>query len=64
MRESRRRSGSSTAIGAHRLIFVKGTDDGARQPKMRTLIGKAQAELIRKQFNTPEELKAGLYAAW
>ena len=63
VRESRRRSGSSTAIGAHRLIFVKGTDDGARQPKMRTLIGKAQAELIRKQFNTPEELKAGLYAA-
>ena len=53
----------ATAIGAHRLIFVKGTDDGARHPKMRTLIGKAQAELIRKQFNTPEELEAGLYAA-
>ena len=53
----------ATAIGAHRLIFVKGTDDGARYPKMRTLIGKAQAELIRKQFNTPEELEAGLYAA-
>ena len=53
----------ATAIGAHRLIFVKGTDDGARHPKMRTLIGKAQAELIWKQFNTPEELEAGLYAA-
>ena len=53
----------ATAIGAHRLIFVKGTDDGARHPKIQTLIGKAQAELIRKQFNTPEELEAGLYAA-
>ena len=53
----------ATAIGAHRLIFVKGTDDGTRHPKMRTLIGKAQAGLIRKRFNTPEELVTGLYAA-
>ena len=53
----------ATAIGAHRLIFVKGTDNGARHPKMRVLIGKAQTGLIRKRFNTPEELVTGLYAA-
>ena len=53
----------ATAIGAHRLIFVKGTDDGVRYPKMLALIGKAQAGLIRKRFNTSEELVAGLYAA-
>ena len=53
----------ATAIGAHRLIFVKGTDTGARHPKTQALIGKAQAGLIRKRFNTPEGLVTGLYAA-
>ena len=53
----------ATEIGVHRLIFVKGTDNGARHPKMRALIGKAQAELIRKRFNMAEELVTGLYAA-
>ena len=53
----------ATALGAHRLVFVKGVDDGARHPKMRALIGKAQAGLIRKRFNTLEELKTALYAA-
>ena len=46
----------------HRLIFVKGTDD-ARHPKMRALVRKAQTGLIRKRFNTTEELIPGLYAA-
>ena len=53
----------ATALGVHRLIFVKGVEDGARHPKMRALIGKAQAGLIRKRFNTLEELKTALYAA-
>ena len=53
----------ATALGAHRLVFVKGVEDGARHPKMRALIGKAQAGLIRKRFNTLEELKTALYAA-
>ena len=53
----------ATAIGAHRLIFVKGTDDSVRHPKMRSLIRTAQAGLIRKRFNTPEELVSGVYAA-
>ena len=53
----------AAALGVHRLIFVKGVEDGARHPKMRALIGKAQAGLIRKRFNTLEELKTALYAA-
>jgi len=47
----------------YRLIYVKGTDDEARHPKMRALIGKAQVALIRRRFNTSAELLAGLYAA-
>ena len=52
----------ATAVGAHRLIYVKGADD-ARHPKMQALIRKAQTGLIRKRFNTTAELVAGLYAA-
>ena len=53
----------ATDSGIHRLIFVKGTDDNARHPKMQTLIRKAQTGLIRKRFNTSEELVTALYAA-
>ena len=53
----------ATASGIHRLIFVKGTDDSTRQPKMQALIRKAQAGLIRKRFDTSEELVTALYAA-
>ena len=53
----------ATATGVHRLIFVKGTNDGKRHPKMQALIQKAQARLIRKRFNTSEELVTALYTA-
>ena len=53
----------ASTLGIHRLIFVKGTDDGARHAKMRALIGKSQAGLIRKRFSTTEELMTELYAA-
>ena len=53
----------ATASGVHRLIFVKGTNDDKRHPKMQALIRKAQAGLIRKRFNTSEELVTALYAA-
>ena len=53
----------ATVSGVQRLIFVKGTDDSARHSKMQTLIRKAQSGLIRKRFNTTEELKTALYAA-
>ena len=53
----------ATALGKHRLIFLKNMDSAVRHPKMRALIGKAQAGLIRKRFHTQEELVIGLYAA-
>ena len=53
----------AAAHGAHRLVFVKGADDQARHPKMRALIGRAQAGLIRRRFGTVEELRTSLYAA-
>ena len=53
----------ATALGVHRLIFVKGAETHVRHPKMEALISKAQAGLIRKRFNTQVELVTGLYAA-
>lgn len=53
----------ASAEGKYRLIYVKGTDDDARDPKMRALIGKAQARLIRRRFHSQAELVTGLYAA-
>ena len=53
----------ATTMGTQRLIFIKGVDDRARNSKMQTLIEKAQAGLIRKRFNTSEELVFSLYAA-
>ena len=53
----------ATANEVHRLIFVKGTSNDNRHPKMQALIRKAQAGLIRKRFNTSEELVTALYAA-
>ena len=53
----------ATQMNVYRLVFLKGTDEGLRDPEMQALIGKAEAGLIRKRFNTPAELTAGLYAA-
>lgn len=53
----------ATSLGAHRLVFLKGVKEEDRDPKMLALVHKAQAGLIRKRFNTPEELISGLYAA-
>jgi predicted HTH transcriptional regulator len=49
--------------GKTRLIFLKGTDDKARQPKMRALIRKAGGQLIRRRFGSIPELTAALYAS-
>ena len=53
----------ATDSGVQRLIFVKGTNNNNRHPKMQALIQKAQSGLIRKRFNTTEELVTALYAA-
>ena len=53
----------ATVSGVQRLIFVKGTNNNDRHPKMQALIQKAQSGLIRKRFNTAEELVNQLDAA-
>lgn len=49
--------------GSHCLIFVRSAPPGTREPNMQTLIDRAQDDLVCKQFGTPEELVAGVYAA-
>ena len=53
----------ATESDRHRLIFVKGAEDGRRHPKIEALIGRAQPGLAKRRFATPAELVAGLYAA-
>ncbi|MHB9016313.1 MAG: ATP-binding protein [Sulfurovum sp.] len=53
----------ATARNKTRLIFVKGTDDKARHPKMLKLIRKAGAQLVRRRFSDITDLTAALYAS-
>ena len=53
----------ATAEGKTRLVFVKGTDDRARHPKMQALVRKAGAQLIRRRFSGIPELTTALDAS-
>ena len=53
----------ATAVGTHRMVFLKDMDEHVRQSKMQALVTKAPSGLIRKRFKTPEELIAAVYAA-
>lgn len=53
----------ATAARKERLVFVKSTDDKARHPKMRALIGKVESQAIRRRFKSLPELIAGVYAS-
>ena len=53
----------ATELGRYRLVYVKGSDDRDRHPKMICLLNEAGTSLIRKRFNSPEELIAGVYAS-
>jgi predicted HTH transcriptional regulator len=53
----------ATRRGKPRLIFVRGADDRARHPKMAALVRKAGAQLIRRRFDSPQELTTALYAS-
>lgn len=46
----------ATARGIPRLIFVKGDNDAAREPKMKALVRKAAGQLIRRRFRATQEL--------
>lgn len=53
----------ATRRGKTRLIYVKGANDDDKHPKMKTLIRDAGSNLIRRRFNTSEELIAAVYAS-
>ena len=63
MSPTEREFDQATASGVQRLIFVKGTNNDDRHPKMLTLIQKAQSGLIRKRFNSSKELVTALSEA-
>lgn len=41
---------AATRYGKPRLIYVKGVSDAHKHPKMRALVARAGAELIRRRF--------------
>ena len=53
----------ATALGKPRLIFIKGSNDKARHPKMLKLIHKAGSQLIRRRFSNIPDLTTALYAS-
>ena len=53
----------ATRLGKSRLIFVKGETDDAKHPKMRALIRGVADNLVRRRFNSPEELITSVYAS-
>lgn len=53
----------ATAATKPRFVFVKGTNDDSRHPRMRALIQKAGDQLIRRRFVGIPDLTAGLYAS-
>ena len=53
----------ATELKKHRLIFVKGSDDTARDSKMRALVGICSTQLVRRRFSTIAELIGGVYAS-
>jgi ATP-dependent DNA helicase RecG len=53
----------ATETGKSRLIFVKGSDDQNRKPKIQSLIHKAGQQLIRRRFAGIPELTAALYSS-
>ena len=57
-RRTEREFDRATELEKYRLIFVRGTDEG-RHPKMRMLVGRAQASLVRRRFATVAEFGSG-----
>jgi predicted HTH transcriptional regulator len=53
----------ASAEGKYRLIYVKGSDDERRHPKMRAVIGRVSPQLIRRRFSTEGELRLAVYSS-
>lgn len=53
----------ATGLGKARYVYLKGSDDAQRHPKMRALINKAAGQLIRRRFASVADLNAAVYAS-
>ena len=53
----------ATTARVHRLVFLRRVRTEDRHPKMRALVERAEVGLVRRQYETVEGLRAGLYAA-
>ena len=53
----------ATKLGKHRLIFVKGADDGDKALKMQALIRTAGDQVVRRRFVSAAELIAAIYGS-
>jgi len=53
----------ATRLGKPRLIFIKGTEDAAKHPKMRALIQEVDTQLVRRRFQSASELQTAVYAS-
>lgn len=53
----------ATRLRRERLIFVKGADDMARDPRMSDLVRRAGNQLIRRRFTTTSDLTSNVYAS-
>ena len=53
----------ATRLGKHRLIFIKGIDDGGKVLKMQALIKEAGDQVVRRRFVSAAELVAAIYGS-
>lgn len=53
----------ATQTSKLRLIYVKGSDDTKRHPKIKALIGKAGQQLIRRRFVDTHALTEAIYSS-
>lgn len=53
----------ATRHGKTRLVYVWGTDEKKRAPKMRKLVGKVSGELIRRRIEDVSALTSEVYAS-
>ena len=54
----------ATERGKERLVFVIGSDDAGRDPKMLNLIRQAGEQVVRRRVRTTPELIAAVYASF
>jgi len=54
---------AASRAGKTRLVFVQGNDDQNKHPKMKTLIGEAGCQLIRRRFAEVADLLPSVYAS-